>query len=179
MKLQLRCTIILIILCCSCRHHTPPTPYQPEHITFIETGKTTSAELVNFACSLAGTPYHYGSVDPKLGFDCSGYITYVFKHFNIHVPRTSVDFTPVQKPIPLQQAKVGDLILFTGTDSTHRVVGHMGIISSTPGEPLRFMHATSGRQYAVVETDFYSGYYKARFMKVIRVFVQNDSTLTR
>jgi lipoprotein Spr len=150
------------------------TAYEAEHITSIQTGSTTPLELVNFACSLSGTPYHYGSIDPKVGFDCSGFVTYVFNHFGIMVPRTSVDFTPVQHAIELKDAKAGDLILFTGTDSTKRVVGHMGIISSTQGEPLRFMHATSGKGYGVVETDFHTAYYEARYLKTIRVFLQND-----
>ncbi len=150
------------------------TSYQAEHITHIETGNTSPADLVNFACSLVGTPYQYGSKDPAHGFDCSGYVTYVFNHFSIMVPRTSVDFTAVQRPISLKDAKAGDLILFTGTDSTQRIVGHMGIISSTPGEPLRFMHATSGKGYGVVETDFHTPYYETRYIKIIRVFSQND-----
>jgi lipoprotein Spr len=164
--------LLLLSLCISCQHKKPLTSYEAEHITHIQTGKTTPVELVNFACSLAGTRYKYGSTDPKQGFDCSGFITYVFNHFGIMVPRTSVDFTPVQTPIPLQQACLGDLILFTGTDSTKRVAGHTGIISSTPGEPLRFMHATSGKEKGVVETDFNSSYFKARFIKVIRIFPQ-------
>jgi cell wall-associated NlpC family hydrolase len=79
--------------------------------------------LVNFACSLAGTTYKYSSKDPKEGFDCSGFVTYDLNHFGIMVPRTSEDFTPVDHPIPLRQAKFGDLILFTSTDSANRVVG--------------------------------------------------------
>jgi lipoprotein Spr len=145
-----------------------------EHISKIQTGKTTPVELVNFACSLAGTPYKYGSIDPNYGLDCSGFVTYVFNHFNIMVPRVSTDFTSVQHAVPIQDAKLGDLILFTGTDSTERVVGHMGIISSAPGEPLRFIHSTSGKADGVVETDFYTHYYEARYVKVIRVFPQND-----
>ena len=90
------------------------------------------------------------------------------------VPRTSLDFTPVQKSIPLAKAKLGDLVLFTRNDSTKRLAGHMGIISSLPGEPLRFMHATSGREKEVVETDFHTAYYEARFLRVIRIFSQND-----
>ncbi len=148
--------------------------YQAEHITKIQTGKTTPAELVNFACSLAGTPYKYGSINPQEGLDCSGFVTYAFNHFGIMVPRVSTDFTPVGHEVSIQDAKPGDLILFTGTDSTERVVGHMGIISSTPGEPLRFMHSTSGKGYGVVETDFYNKYYESRFVKVIRVFPQNE-----
>lgn len=144
--------------------------YDAEHITDIKTGKTTPFELVNFACSLAGTPYKYGSVDPKEGFDCSGFVTYVFNHFDITVPRTSVDFTPVHSPVELKDARLGDLILFTGTDSTVRVVGHMGIISSMPGEALKFMHATSGKGKGVVETAFNTPYYEGRYIKTLRIF---------
>jgi murein DD-endopeptidase / murein LD-carboxypeptidase len=154
------------------------TPYQAEHITKIQTGKTTPEELVYFACSLAGTPYKFGSTDPSQGLDCSGLVTYVFNHFGIMVPRVSVDFTNVQHEVPIQYAKMGDLILFTGTDSTERVVGHMGIISSMPGEPLRFIHSTSGKGYGVTETDFYDHYYESRFVKVIRVFPQNEPKIS-
>ena len=175
MKICYSYILFTLLLFISCRHKKPKlTPYEAEHIIHIETGKTPPDSVVNFACSLAGTPYKYGSVDAKEGFDCSGFVTYVFNHFGITVPRTSVDFTPVQRPIPLQQAKLGDLILFTGTDSTNRVVGHMGIVSSTPGEPLRFMHASSGKSQGVVETDFHTPYYEARYIKTIRVF--GDST---
>ncbi|MBL7749710.1 MAG: C40 family peptidase, partial [Chitinophagaceae bacterium] len=48
--------------------------------------------LVAFAKTLIGIPYLYASTDPIKGFDCSGFITYVFNHFNIAVPRSSVDF---------------------------------------------------------------------------------------
>lgn len=170
MSIRYKYIFLNLLLCISCQHKKPLTPYEAEHITHIETGKTKPDSLVNFACSLAGTPYKYGSSDPKEGFDCSGFVSYVFNHFGIMVPRTSVDFTPVQYPIQLQQAKLGDLILFTGADSTNRVVGHMGIISSMPGEPLRFMHAISGKNRGVVETDFHTPYYEARYIKTIRIF---------
>jgi len=174
MRTRYKYFLLCLLLCVSCHHKKPLTPYEAEHITHIETGKTTPDSLVNFACSLAGTPYKYGSVDPREGFDCSGFVTYVFNHFCIMVPRMSVDFTPVERPVPLQQAKLGDLILFTGSDSCNPIVGHMGIISSTPGEPLRFMHAMSGKNGGVVETDFHTRYYEARYIKTIRIFP--DST---
>ena len=175
MSIRYKYIFLNLLLCISCQHKKSLTPYEAEHITHIETGKISPDSLVNFACSLAGTPYKYGSADPKEGFDCSGFVTYVFNHFGIMVPRTSVDFTPVEYPIQLQQAKLGDLILFTGADSTKRVVGHMGIISSTPGEPLRFMHAISGKNRGVVETDFHTPYYEARYIKTIRIFPDSTS----
>ncbi|MEJ7672522.1 MAG: NlpC/P60 family protein [Chitinophagaceae bacterium] len=77
--------------------------------------------LVAFAESLIGVPYRYGSTDPKVGFDCSGFITYVFNHFQIKVPRSSIDFTNVGKEIPFTEARRGDIIFFTGTDSTEKI----------------------------------------------------------
>lgn len=139
----------------------------------INTGNITPQQLTGFARTAIGIPYKYASTDPKEGFDCSGFITYVFNHFGIAVPRTSVDFTNVKHEVPLQDSRPGDLILFTGTDSTIRVVGHMGIILSNPGDSVKFIHATSGRKYGVVISPLNAGYAK-RFVKVIRIFPQNE-----
>jgi lipoprotein Spr len=146
----------------------PITPQGSEPVT-ISTGNTTPAEIVSFAASLTGIPYKYGSIDPRQGFDCSGFITYVFNHFNIAVPRRSIDFTFVNYEIDLSQAKAGDLVLFTGTDSTLREVGHMGIVVSPAGEDVRFIHSTSGKDNGVTEASI-KPYYIGRYMKTIRIF---------
>lgn len=135
----------------------------------IETGTTTPAEVLAFAKTQMGVPYLYASIDPTKGFDCSGFITYVFNHFNIAVPRSSVDFTNVGKEVDYSNAKPGDLILFTGTDSTIRIVGHMGLIESNQNGVLTFIHSTSGKAKGVVITEF-GNYYKSRFVKTIRIF---------
>ena len=140
---------------------------------YIHTGNTAPEQVVSYAETLIGTPYKYASTDPNVGFDCSGFITHVFNHFNITVPRSSVDFTNVPHEIFLPDAKPGDLILFTGTDSTIRIVGHMGIIVSNLNNQLYFIHSTSGKAYGVTIT-LLNDYYKGRFVKVVRVFAQND-----
>lgn len=152
---------------------TLPMPVPVDGITTINTGNTTPAELLAFAQTLTGTPYLYGSTDPAQGFDCSGFITYVFNHFNIAVPRASIDFTFVNHEIELREAKTGDLVLFTGTDSTIRKVGHMGILIARPGQELAFIHSTSGKAKGVTETPL-NTYYMGRFMKILRIFPQND-----
>lgn len=134
----------------------------------VETKDIEPNDLIKYAKTLIGITYKYGSIDPKQGFDCSGFITHVFNHFGISVPRSSVDFTNVGEEIPVQESKPGDLILFTGTDSTVRVVGHMGIIVEN-SDSTRFIHSTSGKQYGVTITPLNS-YYQGRFYKVIRVF---------
>jgi cell wall-associated NlpC family hydrolase len=135
----------------------------------VNTGTTDRIELVNFAKTLIAVPYKYASTDPNEGFDCSGFITYVFNHFNIAVPRSSVDFTNVGIEVEHTRAIPGDLILFTGTDSTIHVVGHMGVITENNSGQLKFIHSTSGKQKGVTITPF-EDYYKSRFVKVIRVF---------
>jgi cell wall-associated NlpC family hydrolase len=125
--------------------------------------------ILAFAITLIGTPYLYASTDPEKGFDCSGFITFVFNHFNVTVPRSSVDFTNYGEEIAVEEAKPGDLILFTGTDSTIRIVGHMGIVENVRDGKLHFIHSTSGKGRGVVITPF-ENYYQSRFVKVIRVF---------
>jgi cell wall-associated NlpC family hydrolase len=144
-----------------------------DEMNHINTGNITPGQLISFAQTAIGVPYKYASSDPENGFDCSGFITYTFNHFNIAVPRTSVDFTNVRHEVPLQSACPGDLILFTGTDSHIRIVGHMGIITEAFGDSMKFIHSTSGRANGVTISPLNSGYME-RFVKVVRVFKQND-----
>lgn len=140
----------------------------------IDTKDVRPEELITFAKTQIGVPYLYGSTDPAAGFDCSGFITYVFNHFGISVPRSSRDFTNVGKEVPEAAARPGDLILFTGTDSTETLVGHMGIIVTAPPDTLRFIHSTSGKANGVTITPF-NDYYRSRFVKITRIFPEKSS----
>ena len=143
------------------------TPVQLSTMLSINNG-TTPQQLVSYAKTLIGTTYKYASTDPSIGFDCSGFITYVFNHFGIRVPRSSVDFTNVGKEVNSENAREGDLILFTGTVDSIRIVGHMGIVTENT-DTLRFIHSSSGRANAVTISTL-NGYYQKRFVKTIRVF---------
>jgi len=127
----------------------------------------TGRQLVDFAQTLLGVPYRFASSNPLVGFDCSGFITYVFNHFHIEVPRSSVDFTNAGKEIALSNARAGDLILFTGTIDTIRIVGHMGIVTENI-DTLQFIHSTSGKAFGVTVSVLNKAYQR-RFVKVIRV----------
>lgn len=142
-------------------------------LTDIKTENVSPAEVVQFAETLIGTPYLYGSTNPQQGFDCSGFITYVFNHFKVVVPRSSEEFTNAAPEVLVSNAKPGDLILFTGTDSTESKVGHMGIVISNNNIQLLFIHSSSGKANGVTITPL-NDYYKSRFVKVIRIFPQNN-----
>ncbi len=165
-------SVIYLMLFCQCTEGNSQSPVSRKNkqaVSVIQTGYTKPAQLITFARSLTGTPYLYASTDPARGFDCSGFITYVFNHFGIVVPRSSVGFTNAGIEILQTNAKPGDLILFTGTNSAIRAVGHMGIIVSTGGGDIRFIHSTSGRANGVTETSLYPNYIP-RLMKIIRIF---------
>ena len=128
---------------------------------------TNAVNLIAFAQTLKGTPYKYACSDPKKGFDCSGFVQYVFNHFNIPVPRSSIAFTNVGKTVDLKSAMPGDLILFTGTNKKVRKVGHVGIVVQA-SDTIVFIHSSSGKAWGVNETTL-NPHYKARFIKVIRL----------
>lgn len=148
---------------------TAPIKIKDTLPNMIQTGNIVSDSVISFAKSLIGTPYHYGSVDPKEGFDCSGFFTYVFGHFKINVPRASRGFEFSGVNIPVSSARKGDLVLFTGTDSTERLIGHMGLILNNENGKINFIHATSGKAYGVTISSL-DKYYMGRFLKIIRIF---------
>ncbi len=135
----------------------------------INTKNVAPDSVVAFAKTLIGTKYKYGSAIKEQGFDCSGFITYVFNHFKIQVPRVSKDFTNAGTPVSLEKSKPGDLILFTGTDTTGWIVGHMGIITQNENGNIQFIHSASGKSIGVIISGM-SKYFELRFVEVIRVF---------
>lgn len=154
-------------------HTVNKTNDLPAAISTINTGDTSPDALLSFAETLVGIPYVWGSTNPAVGFDCSGFITYVFSHFKIQVPRSSIDFTNVGKTVPFEQAKRGDIILFSGTNSEDTHIGHMGLVVSNNEEGLHFIHSTSGKAMSVAITKL-NDQYKKRFRRISRIFSQNE-----
>lgn len=176
--------IILIIVFSSCssskrvaKNEDAPKPSKPKVIatntsstktkTFTKPLKIDRNEFVNYAKTFIGTPYKYGSTIPANGLDCSGFIMVVFGHFNVKTPRVSKDFTNEGVDVDIKNAKPGDIILFTGSDNSTGIVGHMGIITAAGIVPT-FISSTSGKNVGVVESKL-SGYWKTHFVKVIRL----------
>lgn len=135
----------------------------------INTKKTKPDQLVDFAETLQGIKYVYGSKDKEKGFDCSGFIWYVFNHFDIKVPRTAAEYTNAGRKIKPKKSKRGDIILFTGSDAHSGVVGHMGIVTESNKKSFRFIHAASGGNKGVMISGM-SDYFYKRFVRIIRVF---------
>lgn len=122
--------------------------------------------IVAFGTDLLGTPYVAAGCG-KDGFDCSGFVYFVFQHFKISVPRSSADFEHVGTEIPIEKVQKGDLLLFLSP--TRNAIGHIGIVSNPKGRQSDFIHATSGREMKVVITSLTNAGYTRRFVKAVRV----------
>ena len=115
---------------------------------------------------LLGTPYVTAG-NGKEGFDCSGYVYFVYQQFNIDVPRSSAAFENYGSEIPIEKVQKGDLLLFLSP--TRNAIGHIGIVSDAKGMESEFIHATSGGEMKVVITKLSNEGYARRFVKAIRV----------
>ena len=84
-------------------------------IAFEGTGQNNvnADTLISFAKTQLGVKYKYGSIDPKAGFDCSGFVYYVFEHFKIKVPRASMDYEKAGKIISTDSCTNAIVCLFT------------------------------------------------------------------
>lgn len=130
--------------------------------------KPKALEVVNFAKSLLKTPYVYGGKSPKTGFDSSGFISFVFNHFNITVPATANEFLSIGKIISIAEASEGDLILISKSEFDNKIVAYVGIVTSSKGAPTEFIYANSGKVKAVIISP-YNSYYQKRLVKVVSV----------
>jgi cell wall-associated NlpC family hydrolase len=137
--------------------------------SMVESTNQFASNFVEFAKTLIGTKYVWGSVNPKIGVDCSGFVNYVSKHFGMTVPRTAASFTHLGTEVTADEAQTGDLILFTGSNAKKRKVGHMGIITDNEDGDVSFIHSSSGHARGVHISEL-KGYYKIRMVKIIRIF---------
>lgn len=128
--------------------------------------KDPGTNLISFAKSMIGIPYRYASSNPSIGFDCSGFVSYVFRNFGITAPRSSSEFIVAGTPVKLENVKIGDVLVFTGSNRKVRRAGHVGIVASIKGDTIQFIHSSSGKAKGVTITTL-NPYYKSRFMKAV------------
>ena len=116
--------------------------------------------LVTTALTLKGTPYRNGGTDPS-GFDCSGFVQWVFAQHGTGVPREVRDQYRVGEEVDEDEVQPGDLVFF---ETVSKGASHVGIAIGN-GE---FVHAPSSRGVVRVER-YTSGYWAQRWVGARRV----------
>ncbi len=125
------------------------------------TGSTTGEQILAKAASYLGTPYVYGGASPS-GFDCSGFVYYVYGTFGIEVGRTPASQYSAGRQVDKASLQVGDIVLFAGTGGSG--ITHAGIYAGNG----QFIHSPNSRS-TVSYSDLTSGYWSEHFYCGIRV----------
>ena len=107
-----------------------------------------------------GAPYKYGAAGPD-AFDCSGFTSYIFKHFGISLLRSAKDqgYNDNFPKLSRQELKKGDLVFFD-TISDNDYSDHVGIYIGDG----KFIHASSSNSKYVRIDTLDSGYYQRTFV---------------
>lgn len=91
----------------------------------IDRNIVTGDDFVDYAANFLGINYLWGGTTPS-GFDCSGLVQYVYKHFNVYIPRTTYEQIKCGKSIPRDQLQPGDLVFFGTKEDVHHVGMYIG-----------------------------------------------------
>lgn len=111
---------------------------------------------VSYALSLQGAPYHYGKSSPEEGFDCSGFVQYVYQRQGIKLPRTTQGMAKSLKQVPKDDLQSGDLLFFNINGKPY---SHVGIYVNNDD----FIHAPSQRTGKVMVSSLKNRYWGERF----------------
>ena len=122
------------------RQSRPSTIYFP-----VNTSASGAARrVVPTAEHYIGVPYRYGGTSPESGFDCSGFVQYVYGLQGVNLPRTSRQMAGVGTPVEpsIRNLAIGDLMLFEqGGRISHVAIyagNHRFIHSSSSGHGVRY-----------------------------------------
>jgi cell wall-associated NlpC family hydrolase len=110
-------------------------------------------------------PYRYGGTTPS-GFDCSGFINYIFGNFGFSLVRTSYGLAELGETIKLSDVQPGDLMFFKGSNVNSTQVGHVALVIEVTPQTIKFIHSANG---GVRIDNFKTEYYIRRYVKTKRL----------
>ena len=127
-------------------------------------GNVASTKILKTAAQYKGVPYVFGGTTPR-GFDCSGYVQYVFAKHGIRLTRTADTQALEGKFVSKKNLKPGDLVFFTTYEPG---ASHVGIYA---GNNL-FWNATSSR--GIMLSNLTDSYWGPRYYTARRILTGND-----
>jgi cell wall-associated NlpC family hydrolase len=135
----------------------------------------TARRVLDSGESFIGTPYVWGGSTPA-GFDCSGFVQYVFREHGVELPRTSRQMAHAGVRLPARVASLapGDLMLFSGSSST---ISHVAIYAGNG----RILHSSSsghGVGYDRLDGSRRGRYFTSHFVAARRV-IENGASLVQ
>jgi hypothetical protein len=119
--------------------------------------------IINDAKQYLGGKYVWGGTKPK-GFDCSGYVKYIYEKEGIELPRTAYAQSKVGKLITREELKKGDLLFFLTDKKRNIPITHVGMYIGND----KFIHAASKKK-GIIISSFSKSKYSRYFVKAKRI----------
>lgn len=135
--------------------------YRPEEKLSSVSGTEIGKEIAAYALQYVGTPYKWGGNTPESGFDCSGFVQYIYGQFGYTTSRVANDALSDGVHVDPADLQPGDLLCFY---SGSNYVGHLGIYIGDSS----FVHAANSAS-GVVTTSLSTGYYASRGYEIRRI----------
>ena len=133
-----------------------------EKTTTSNSGTTSGNSVVSYAKQYLGCKYVSGGSSPTTGFDCSGFTSYVYKHFGISISRSSGAQASNGTAVSKSNLQAGDLVIFNNRSNT--AIGHVGIYIGGN----TFIHAGNSST-GVITTSLSDSYYSSRYVTGRRI----------
>jgi cell wall-associated NlpC family hydrolase len=168
MAVVLRSGVLLALLVCltACASRGavprpfPTAPSPPTGRRQIPDAEPDYPALLATALGYRGVPYRDGGSDPS-GFDCSGFVQWVFAQHGLRLPREVRDQYDLGSTVDRAAVRPGDLVFF---QTVSRGASHVGI--ALGGN--EFVHAPSSRGVVRVES-YATDYWKQRYIGARRM----------
>jgi cell wall-associated NlpC family hydrolase len=125
--------------------------------------ETVMRRVLDTAVGLRGSRYQFGGTTPQSGFDCSGFVRYVFAQYHLEIPRTAEEQYRMGHEVARAHIGAGDLVFFstTGPGATH-----VGIVVDPVAQT--FVHAPGTGAVVRVER-FDTPYWRSRMLAARRL----------
>jgi cell wall-associated NlpC family hydrolase len=144
---------------------TPSPPAEPSND--VPPVPVVPSAIVDTAMKLRGLPYRNGGSDPS-GFDCSGFVQWVFAKNGVLLPREVREQYGVGQKIGLREVQPGDLVFFA---TVSRGASHVGLVIGAD----QFVHAPTSTGVVRVER-FTATYWARRFVGARRITTETTKT---